>query len=368
MDKAVAELAPLPQSRSEVYRRPTVDILSIATANPGYKLRQEDALAGARAIYPQFARLESLFSNTGIDYRYNCQPVEWYQQPHSWEERTAVFQTHALDLLEKIARDATEQAGLALKDIDALVTNTITGLAIPSLDALLMNRLDFSPKVERLPIFGIGCGGGVAGLARAARMAQGNPGANVLFMTVDLCSLCARPNDPSMAMFVSAALFGDGAAGVVLRTSSDDASGARYPKVRAFGEHLWRNTRHIMGWDIKDDGFGVVLSPELPALMRDNLGPVVQDFLDKNALTLDDIEGFLFHPGGRKVLETAEEVLGIDRSQLSHSWDVLRDYGNMSSATALFVLQNALAAGATGRHLLASFGPGFSAYMVDLDL
>ena len=112
MDKAVAELARRPQSRSESFSRPTVDILSIATANPGYKLRQEDALAGARAIFPQFARLESLFSNTGIDYRYNCQPVEWYQQPHSWEERTAVFQEHALDLLEKIAVDATAQAGL----------------------------------------------------------------------------------------------------------------------------------------------------------------------------------------------------------------------------------------------------------------
>ena len=149
---------------------------------------------------------------------------------------------------------------------------------------------------------------------------------------------------------------------------SGDADGARQPKILAFGEHLWRNTRHIMGWDIKDDGFGVVLSPELPALMRDNLGPVVQDFLDRNSMTVDDIEGFLFHPGGRKVLETAEEVLHIDRSLLAHSWDVLRDYGNMSSATALFVLQNALASGATGRHLLASFGPGFSAYMIALDL
>jgi len=368
MDKAVSEPASRPQNRSVPLDRPAVDILSIATANPGFKLRQEDALAGARAIYPQFARLESLFSNTGINYRYNCQPVEWYQQPHTWEERTAVFQEHALDLLEKIAREATARAGLALKDIDALVINTITGLAIPSLDALLMNRLDFSPNVERLPIFGIGCGGGVAGMARAARMAQGSPGYNVLFLTVDLCSLCARPNDPSMAMFVAAALFGDGAAGVVLRSSSGEGSGTGQPKIVAFGEHLWRDTRHIMGWDIKDDGFGVVLSPELPALMRDNLGPVIRDFLEKNAMGLEDIDGFLFHPGGRKVLETAEVVLGIDRKRLSHSWDVLRDYGNMSSATVLFVLQTALASGDRGRHLLAAFGPGFSAYMIALDL
>ena len=160
------------------------------------------------------------------------------------KERTEVFQKHALALLEQVALEATARAGLELRDIDAFVTNTITGLAIPSLDALLMNRLDFAPSVERLPIFGLGCGGGVAGLARAARFAQGRPGANVLFITVDLCSLCARPNDPSMAMFVSAALFGDGAAGVVLRTAENgDGSGeGAKPRIEAFGEHLWRDT------------------------------------------------------------------------------------------------------------------------------
>ena len=131
---------------------------------------------------------------------------------------------------------------------------------------------------------------------------------------------------------------------------------------------MWRNTKHIMGWDVKGDGFGVVLSPELPTLMRDNLGQVAREFLDRNAMSIDDFKGFLFHPGGRKVLETAEEVLGIQRSQIKHSWDVLRDFGNMSSATALFVLEKAMNAGDNGRHLLAAFGPGFSAYFVALDL
>lgn len=348
-----------------------VEILSIASANPPLKVSQSDALANAALIYPQFASMHGLFSNTGIEHRYTCQPTSWYRQTHTWEERTEVFQKHALDLLEQVALEATARAGLALGDIDAFVTNTITGLAIPSLDALLMNRLPFSPNVERLPIFGLGCGGGVAGLARAARFAQGRPGRNVLFITVDLCSLCARPNDPSMAMFVAAALFGDGAAGVVLRTAANGAGeGGKFdrPVVRTFGEHTWRNTRHIMGWDVKGDGFGVVLSPELPTLMRNNLGPVVKDFIGRSGMTLADFKGFLFHPGGRKVLETAEEVLGIDRTLLAHSWGVLRDFGNMSSATALFILQRAMAAGDKGRHLLAAFGPGFSAYFVVLDL
>ncbi|CAA2137947.1 type III polyketide synthase [Hyphomicrobium sp. ghe19] len=348
-----------------------VEILSIASANPTYKVSQKDALANAATIYPQFASLHGLFANTGIDYRYTCQSTDWYRRAHTWEERTEVFQEHALKLLEKVALDAVARAGLSLGDIDAFVTNTITGLAIPSLDALLMDRLPFSPNVERLPIFGLGCGGGVAGLARAARFAQGRPGRNVLFITVDLCSLCARPNDPSMAMFVAAALFGDGAAGVVLRTSPNGASeggNGEKPVVLTFGEHTWRNTRHIMGWDVKGDGFGVVLSPELPTLMRNNLGQVVKEFIGRRGMSLRDFKGFLFHPGGRKVLETAEDVLGIDRSRLAHSWDVLRDFGNMSSATALFILERAMASGDKGRHLLAAFGPGFSAYFVVLDL
>jgi alkylresorcinol/alkylpyrone synthase len=167
-------------------------------------------------------------------------------------------------------------------------------------------------------------------------------------------------------MFVSGALFGDGAAGVLLRNTAAGASGG--PRILAIGEWCWPETEHIMGWDIKDDGFGVVLSPELPSLMRKALAPALHDFLDRNGLRLSDFKGFLFHPGGRKLIETMEEVLGLERSKLEHSWEILRRYGNMSSATALFVLDRALKAGARGPHLLAAFGPGFSAYFVAADL
>ena len=357
-----------PQTQREVQSRLDVEILSVATANPRHRVEQTQALERAKAIFPHLARMEALYANTGIETRYSCEPYEWCQQPHGWEDRTATYQRHALDLLEKVAVEAVAEAGLGLGDIDALVVNTITGLAIPSLDAKLMNRLDFRADIERLPIFGLGCGGGVAGLARAARLAQGMPGANVLFLTVDLCTLCARPNDPSVAMFVSAALFGDGAAGVVLRSGAGSGGGRDMPRIRAAGEHCWRNSEHIMGWDIKADGFGVVLSPELPSLMRRELRPALEAFLERNGLSLEDFAGFLLHPGGRKILETAEEALGIGRERLEHSWAVLRDYGNMSSATALFVLQRALRAGDKGPHLLAAFGPGFSAYFVAADL
>jgi alkylresorcinol/alkylpyrone synthase len=343
-----------------------VEILSVATANPKFRITQPEAAARARELFPHLRKLWPLYDNTGIDVRYNCEPIEWYLKPHTWEERTASFHKHALDLLEQVTLDATETAGIALDAIDMIVTNTVTGLAIPSLDAMLFNRLKLKPTIERLPMFGLGCGAGVAGLSRAARLAQASDGAHVLFLTVDLCSLCLRVNDPSPAMFVSTALFGDGAAGMVLHNMRNGAHGG--PRILASGEWCWRDTEHIMGWDIKDDGFGIVLSSELPSLMSGALAPALQDFLDRSGFRLSDFNGFLFHPGGRKLLETMERVLGLSRDQLDHSWEVLRQYGNMSSATALFVLDRALKAGARGRHLLAAFGPGFSAYFAAADL
>ena len=216
-------------------------------------------------ISPQFARLDSLYANTGIESRRAVEAREWYMSPHSWEERSEAFQRHAVDLLEEAAGRAIAEAGLDVDDIDAIVVNTITGIAVPSLDALLINRMKFRPDIERLPIFGFGCGGGVAGLSRAARLATAMPDANVLFLTIDLCSLCLRVNDPGVEMFVSAALFGDGAAAIVLssRGGGDEMPENSGPRALANGEYFWPGTERIMGWDMKGDGFGVVLSPEL---------------------------------------------------------------------------------------------------------
>ncbi|HEX4411657.1 MAG TPA: 3-oxoacyl-[acyl-carrier-protein] synthase III C-terminal domain-containing protein [Xanthobacteraceae bacterium] len=343
-----------------------VEILAMATANPPHILKQADAAERVKKLYPHLKGLFRLFDNTGIETRYNSEPVDWYLSTHTWEERTASFQKNALDLLAQVTLAVTDKAGVAVDAIDMIITNTVTGLAIPSLDARLFNRLGLNPTIERLPMFGLGCGAGVAGLARAARLAQAKDGAHVLFLTVDLCSLCLRINDPSPAMFVSSALFGDGAAGVLVHNTRGGARGG--PRILATGEWCWRETEYIMGWDIKDDGFGVVLSPELPSLMSEKLAPALQDFLDRNGFKLSDFNGFLFHPGGRKLIETMEDVLGLGPDQLNHSREVLRHYGNMSSATALFVLDRALKAGARGPHLLAAFGPGFSAYFVAADL
>lgn len=356
-------------------QRSTVDveIASLATAVPKHVTGQQEVAERAHAIYPQYARLDALYTNTGIERRYSVEPKQWYLQTHTWEERTESYQRNAVDLLEEVAVRAVAEAGLELRDIDTIVTNTITGIAIPTLEARLMNRLAFRPDVQRLPIFGFGCGGGVAGMARATRMAQAQPGTNVLFLTIDLCSLCLRINDPSITMFVAAALFGDGAAGVVLRSAGsgyEKQNSARPVRGRIgpIGEYLWSGTEHIMGLDVKDDGLGIVLSPELPTLLRERVAEGLVPFFVREGLSPQDFDGFLLHPGGSKLLTTIESTLGIPRDQLRYSWKVLREYGNMSSATALFVLKEALADNAHGRFLLAAFGPGFSGYFMVLDL
>ena len=346
-----------------------VAIAGVATGVPEHRVSQDDIAERAKAVFPHLARLEGLYANTGIENRFACEPKDWYYERHGWEARTEVFQRHALELLEEVTLAAVADAGITLKDIDALVVNTITGLAIPSLDAKLMNRLKFRPSTERLPIFGLGCGGGVAGLSRAARFTHAMPGSHLLFLTIDLCSLCLRIADPSLAMFVSAALFGDGAAGVVLRNVRDgDAEAKGAGRILAVGDHFWPDTERIMGWDIKEDGFGVVLSPDLPGLIRNRLADAVQGFLDTNGMSLGEFAGFLLHPGGAKILNTAQEVLGLTDDDLALSREVLRDFGNMSSPTALFALHRARKAAAEGPHLLLAFGPGFSAYFVAIDL
>jgi alkylresorcinol/alkylpyrone synthase len=360
-----------------------VEIAAVTTAVPEHVIGQSDVAERAHKLYPQYARLDALYKNTGIERRYSVEPKEWYLQERSWEERTRSYQRHALDLLERVAVQAVAEAGLSLRDIDTIVTNSSTGMAMPSLEARLMNRLAFRTDVERLPIFGLGCGGGVGGLARATRMAQARPGTNVLFLTVDLCSLCLRINDPSLTMFVAGALFGDGAAAVVLRSADNygrgsgrtigvpaiaGSAGPARGVIQGLGEYFWTNTEHIMGWDIKNDGFGIVLSPELPGLMRERLGEALFPFFAREGLSLADFDGLLLHPGGSRVLQTVEAALGLSRDQIRYSWDVLRDYGNMSSATALFVLKEALNDNAQGRFLLAAFGPGFAGFFIVLEL
>jgi len=345
-----------------------VAIAAIASAVPEHRIDQEATRDMVLTVAPELRSHEALFLNTGIKTRYSCVSLDWHLQPRGWATRNVVFQEAATNLLERVARGCVDRAGMALREIEAIVTVSTTGLAVPSLDAILANRLGLSATVERLPIFGLGCAGGVSGLARAARMAQSLPLGNVLLLVVELCTINCRTADHTIKNFISTALFGDGAAGLVLRRRSQRKPAQSEPHVIACGEHMWPQTESMMGWSIEDDGFGVVLSPDIPRCARYDLPPALDKFLASQGLVLNDLDGVIMHPGGRRVLEAFQAALGLPREAFRHAWDVLADYGNMSSPTALFVLERTLSAGASGRHLLAALGPGFTVSFALLDL
>jgi alkylresorcinol/alkylpyrone synthase len=209
--------------------------------------------------------------------------------------------------------------------------------------------------VRRLPIFGLGCAGGVMGLARAADLVRVDPAAKVLFLVVELCALCFRKDDTSTSNFVATVLFGDGAAAALISGAGDG------PAFGPAGDHTWPDTLDIMGWDVEEDGLRALFSRDIPTLVRAELRQAALSFLARQGLCLADVEQFICHPGGAKVLTALEEAFGLTDGALVESRSVLRDYGNMSAATVMFVLDRALKAGARGRMLLSALGPGFTA-------
>jgi alkylresorcinol/alkylpyrone synthase len=345
-------------------------LLDLATAVPPYALDQDDVM---RRVHAQFGsrsavveRLLPVFANTGIERRYSCVPIEWYYDEHGWPDRNAVYLSSAVDLLERATLDVLASAGRTLDEVDAIVTVSTTGIATPSLDALLMERLAFRRTTRRLPIFGLGCAGGVLGLARAAAMAQSRPGKLVLYLVVELCALSFRKDDFSKSNIVATALFGDGAAAALLCT---EGAG---PAIAASGECTFANTLDIMGWDVADDGLKAIFSRDIPALVEAEMPRVASAYLAESHLGLADVDTFLSHPGGAKVLDALERSFALPSGALVESRSVLRDYGNMSAATVMFVLERALHGGSLAspgfrRALVTSMGPGFTAAFATLE-
>ena len=296
-----------------------------------------------------------VYGNAGVENRHACVPMDWHGQPHGWRERNAIYVESAVALLERAAANCLATVGLRATEVDAIVVVSTSGVATPSLDAILVNRLGLRSDVKRLPIFGFGCAGGVLGLSRAADFARLDPHANILFLVVELCSLTFRGNDKTAANFVSTALFADGAVAALISGNGDGIA------LGASGEHTWHDTLDIMGWGIEDNGFQVLLSRDLPSFVRERLRDVTIQFLDRHGFQLTDINRFVCHPGGAKVLTALEEALGVEAGALAEARGVLRDYGNMSAATVLFVLDRMLKGGASGRMLMTTMGPGFTA-------
>lgn len=341
-------------------------LLSVATAVPPYLLRQLDVQRRLRVIFDRRSadaeRYLPVFDNAGIDNRYSCVPLEWYEQDHGWSDRNPLYLDSAVTLLQEAAEGALQAAGLAAADIDGIVVVSTSGIATPSLDALLMERMDFRRDVFRLPIFGLGCAGGVLGMARAARLAEAVPAERVLFLVVEPCALTFCRGDQSKSNIVATALFGDGASAAVISCTGDG------PTIAATGEYTWPGTLDVMGWGVEDDGLRVIFSRDIPSLVRERFRPALDGFLAGQGLVCRDIDEWLCHPGGAKVMDALEDVLGVGRGTLEHSRSVLRDFGNMSAVTVMFVLARALGHGGIGRRaLMSSLGPGFTAAFLLLE-
>ncbi|MGQ0663572.1 MAG: type III polyketide synthase [Pseudomonadota bacterium] len=344
-------------------------LIALATAVPPFVLRQADVIARASALFDgrssEIERLLPAFERAGIATRHSCVPLEWYERNHGWAERNRLYVDNAVMLLERAARDCVARADCAFSDIDAIVAVSTTGIATPSVDAMLLDRLPFRRDVVRLPIFGLGCAGGVLGLARAATLARAPPGARVLLLVVELCALTFRKIDQSKSNVIAAALFGDGAAAALV--GPDD--GPDKPALAEAGEYTWPDSLGVMGWRIEEDGFGVLFSRDIPVLVRTEFRSALDRFLAAHGRTIADIDAFACHPGGAKVLAALEQALELPQGALWAAHEILHDYGNMSAATVLFVLERMLAAAGPQRrrYLLTALGPGFTAAFLTLE-
>jgi alkylresorcinol/alkylpyrone synthase len=331
---------------------------SLATAVPPYSLKTKDVIGEATSIFggrhQDFERLMPVFANTGIDCRYSARPYEWFREDNGWPERTDAFLNGATDLFRTSVESALQRANTEACEIDAIVTVTSTGIATPSIEARAMHEMGFRDHVNRIPVFGLGCAGGVAGLALASKLAESR---KVLLAVIELCTLAFRPDEMTKSNIVATALFGDGAAACVLSPDDEDALG----EFEHTGEHTWADTLDVMGWRIDPAGFGAIFSRSIPDLVLQQLRPAADGFLSRHDLSIDDIDQFVFHPGGAKVITALESAFNLEQGLLQNERKILAGFGNMSAPTVLFVLEEAMKTPFNGRRFLSALGPGFTA-------
>lgn len=343
-------------------------IVSAATAFPENYYSQEVLLAALEQYWngkienPQL--LSRLHSRAGVGGRHLVLPLLEYYNLNSWGDNNRAWFRAAEELGSQALCRAASAIGLDRERISALLFMSITGVSSPSIDARLINRLGLSPQIRRLPVFGLGCVGGAAGIARAADYVRAYPDQVAALVSVETCSLTLQRDDLSVANLISSALFGDGAASVLVAGSETGLPG---PEIVATRSSFYPGTEDVMGWDISEKGFRIVLSPRVPDVIRENLGRDVDALLDEHDLRRSDIDTWIMHTGGPKILEATQEALGLADGALEASWECLRKVGNLSSASVLVVLEEFMTRRrpATGSwSVLGAMGPGFCSELV----
>ena len=313
--------------------------------------------------------LDQLHAHAGVDGRHLVLPIERYYDLNNFGEFNRIWIEAAQELGERAIGCAMTRAGLELSQIGALFFVSVTGVASPSIDARLINRMKLPTNLRRTPIFGLGCVAGAAGVARAADYVRAYPDQVAVLLSVELCSLTLQREDLSLANLVSSGLFGDGAAAVVVAGAEvKRPAGAREgPEILATGSVFYPDTEDVMGWDISEKGFRIVLSREVPEVVREHLGPDVDALLGAHGFARGDVGSWVLHTGGPKVLEAAQDSLGLKNGEIQASWDCLRRVGNLSSASVLCVLEDVMVnrrpqPGTLG--VMAALGPGFCSEVV----
>ncbi len=343
-------------------------IVSVGVAVPPHAVSQIELRELARSHFSpaiwDISRLISVFDNVRVHQRHFCVPVEWFQEPHTFEDRNGLYNRWAEDLAAAAIQRCLDPLDIHPSQIDHLLFVSTSGFSTPSVDARLINRLGFDCHVSRTPIFGLGCAGGAAGLARSYQLARIDPQALVLLVAVEISSLTFQMGDLSRSNLVAAALFSDGAGAVLVAGRDRIWEG---PEITDVQSTLWPDTLEVMGWDFSSQGLKVIFSKSIPFLLRKLLRENVEGFLDRSDMTISSLSYFAIHPGGAKILESMCESLQISEEDLGDSRAVLEQYGNMSSPTLLFVLKRLLedkrpSKGALG--LAAAFGPGFSSELL----
>lgn len=351
---------------------PRVILAAVGRALPGPPVPSDAVVAALEFVWREhpdvLARLRRFAAAIGVDTRHLVLPLPEYAELRDFGAVNDAWIRHAVALGEQAIDDALSRAGLAPRDVDALFTVTVTGVASPSLDALLMNRMPLRADLKRVPLFGLGCAGGVAGVARAAEHVLAFPDAIAVVLAVELCSLTFQRDDRSSAHVLSSLLFGDGAAAVVLLGATRAARlGVAAPRVVASQSTFYPGTTDVMGWRIGASGFSLVLSPRVPALVRERLGPDVDRFLAGHRLTRKDIGKWICHPGGPKVLHAVRDALDVPGEDVSLAAEVLARRGNLSSVSVLMVLGEVLAREPPPpgtRGLMIAMGPAFASELV----
>ncbi len=348
-------------------------IASIAKIDFPFRVSQEEVKQFVKTLfatsYPAVERMVSAFDNTEINTRNFCKPLPYYLDIHRFEQQNAEYISIALENSVKVIEECITSANIHKNDITDIIFISTTGLATPSLDALIINKMKLHQHINRIPIFGLGCAGGVAGISKASTLATANPDAIVLVVAVELCSLTFLRDDFSKSNFIGSSLFADGIAACLIVGDNHVSNQKHSIKHLASQSKLYYDSLDVMGWEFLDKGFKVIFSQDIPTIISETIAGDVIMFLEQHRLTLSDIKNFIFHPGGKKVLTAYEKALTVEGDFLKNTREVMNDNGNMSSVTVLYVMERFISQGfQDGYGLMVAMGPGFSSEMALLSM